>query len=104
MSRLAIGVLGLLLISATVATEQGAIRLGEGLGQLAGYDPLGPTVKIEGVRVGLTPSAAASLKGQLARKGWSIGEAFGAKYVIVPNSAGQPVIGSIHVFPKRFKE
>jgi hypothetical protein len=77
----------------------GTLPFGDGMAAIERYDVVTKRVAIGKLSVGLLPSAASSLDAQLARHGLAAGRPFGAKFNVVRDAAGQPVIESIYVFP-----
>ena len=81
----------------------GTLPFGDGMAAIESYDVVTKRVAIGKLSVGLLPKAAASLDEQLARHGLPAGRSFGAKFNVVRDAAGQPVIESIYVFPPKRK-
>lgn len=74
---------------------------GEGMAALQSFDPARRTVMYGQRPVGLAPEAALSLEQQLLLQGRQFGPPFTAKFTVVRDKAGQPVIDSVYVMPKK---
>jgi hypothetical protein len=95
------GLIGFAAMSAQAGSGGAAIPLGDGLDLVESYNPQARSILIRKQQVMLSPEAVVSLESQLGPKRLATGKSFHARFNVVRDASGRPVVDSIYVFPLR---